>query len=166
MVGNFQKGCRIAYILMPFPYAQVRTPAPRPCARQRTSAHLCARQAQVRTRPPHGSARAHPCPCAGREVDLRRVLPAVAAGVRGHATLRHARRVLLRGAGRLRGGPDLGSGISGQKMGFKCTRLVEPERVVWFQRKRYGIYTPHFNRKNELVLFRGRKPDSAPQILI
>ena len=38
----------------------------------------------------------------------------------------------------------------------KGTRLAESERGVWFPWKRYGICTPHSNRKCELILFRGR----------
>ena len=51
-------------------------------------------------------------------------------------------------------------------MGLKDTRLAESEWGVWFSWKRHGICTPHFTRKNELVPFRRRKPDSAcPQLL-
>ena len=47
------------------------------------------------------------------------------------------------------------------------SRLAESERGVWFWLKRYSISTPHFYRKNELTLFRGRKtilpPNSGAQ---
>ena len=49
-------------------------------------------------------------------------------------------------------------------MGVKCARLAASERGVWFSWKMHGIYTPHFNRKYELTLFRGRKR-FCPQIL-
>ena len=39
----------------------------------------------------------------------------------------------------------------------------ESERGVWFWLNRHSICTPHFNRKNELILFRGRKTISAPK---
>ena len=48
-------------------------------------------------------------------------------------------------------------------MGSEGSRLAESERGVWFWLKRYSICTPHFYRKNELILFRGRKTDSAPK---
>ena len=53
-------------------------------------------------------------------------------------------------------------------MGSNGTKLTESERGVWFSWKRYGICTPHFNRKYELILFRGRKtilptPNSGAQ---
>ena len=50
-------------------------------------------------------------------------------------------------------------------MGSEGSRLAESERGVWFWLKMYSICTPHFNRKNELILFRGRKTVSTPQIL-
>ena len=56
---------------------------------------------------------------------------------------------------------NLGSRIWGQTMG---TKLAESERGVWFSWERYGICTPRFNRKYELVLFRGRETDSAPKL--
>ena len=60
---------------------------------------------------------------------------------------------------------DLGSRIWGQKMGSNSegSRLVESERGVWFWLNRHSICTPHFNRKNELILFRGRKTVSGAQ---
>ena len=44
------------------------------------------------------------------------------------------------------------------------TKLVEPERGVWFSWKMHGICTPHSNRKYELIVFRGGKR-SCPQFL-
>ena len=53
-------------------------------------------------------------------------------------------------------------------MGSKGTKLAESERIVWFSWKRYCICTPHFNRKYEPILFRGRKtilpPNSGAQV--
>ena len=43
-------------------------------------------------------------------------------------------------------------------MGSQGSSLAESERGVWFRLKRHSICTPHFNRKHELILFRGRKP--------
>ena len=48
-------------------------------------------------------------------------------------------------------------------MGSEGSRLAESERGAWFWLKRYSICTPHFNRKYKLILFRGRKTDSAPK---
>ena len=48
-------------------------------------------------------------------------------------------------------------------MGSEGSRLAESERGVWFWLKIYSICTPLFKRKNELVLFRGRKTVSAPK---
>ena len=42
-------------------------------------------------------------------------------------------------------------------MGSEGSRLAESERGVWFWLKVYSICAPHCNRKNELILFRGRK---------
>ena len=65
------------------------------------------------------------------------------------------------------GGPpcdsNLGSIRWGLKMGSEGSRLTESERGVTFWLKRHGICTPRFNRKDELILFRGRKTDSAPK---
>ena len=56
------------------------------------------------------------------------------------------------------------AGVLGHEIGHKSgTKLAESERGVWFWLKRHSICTPHFNRKNELILFRGRKTDSAPK---
>ena len=46
-------------------------------------------------------------------------------------------------------------------MGSRGTKLIESERGVWFSWNRYCICTPRFNRKNELIVFRGRKTVSA-----
>ena len=58
----------------------------------------------------------------------------------------------------------------GQKMGSEGARLAESERGVWFWWKRYGICTPRFNRKNELVLFRALililPPNSGAQLIL
>ena len=61
------------------------------------------------------------------------------------------------------GGFALGSRIWGQKMGSEGSRLAESERGVWFWLNRHSICTPHFNRKNELILFRGRETVSTPK---
>ena len=68
--------------------------------------------------------------------------------------------------GRDQSGPTsayLSSRIWGQKLGSNGTKLAESERGVWFSWKRYGICTPRFNRKYELIIFRGRKTESAPK---
>ena len=44
-------------------------------------------------------------------------------------------------------------------MGSEGSRLAESERGVWCWLNRHSILcTPRCNKKNELVLFRGRKP--------
>ena len=48
-------------------------------------------------------------------------------------------------------------------MGSEGSRLAESERGVWFWLKRHSICTPCFIRKNELIVFRGRKTVSAPK---
>ena len=53
--------------------------------------------------------------------------------------------------------------IWGQEMGSEGSRLAETERGVWFWLKRHSICTPHFNRKYELMLFRGRKTILPPE---
>ena len=54
-----------------------------------------------------------------------------------------------------------------QKMGSEGSRLAESKRGVcfWFSWKGHGICTPRCNGKYELIILRGRKTDSAPQIL-
>ena len=59
--------------------------------------------------------------------------------------------------GALVAGLKLGSGIWGQEISSKGTKFVESERGVWFAYNMYGSCTPHSNRNNELILFRGRK---------
>ena len=48
-------------------------------------------------------------------------------------------------------------------MGSKGAKLAESERGVWFWLKIHGTCTPHFKRKYERILFRGRETDSAPK---
>ena len=54
--------------------------------------------------------------------------------------------------------------LGAEKWGSEGSRLAESERGVWFWfwLKRHSICTPHLHRKNELILPRGRKTDSAP----
>ena len=44
--------------------------------------------------------------------------------------------------------------------------MAASERGVWFWLNRYSICTPHFNRKDELILFRGAGNRFCPQILM
>ena len=50
-------------------------------------------------------------------------------------------------------------------MGSNGTKLAESERGVWFSWKRNGICTPHFIRKNKLILFPGAENRFCPRIL-
>ena len=55
--------------------------------------------------------------------------------------------------------------LGGRKWVLNVRDWPSQNGVFGSRGKMYGICTPHFNRKYELFLFRGRKTDSAPQIL-
>ena len=55
--------------------------------------------------------------------------------------------------------------FGGRKWIPKVQDWLSQNGGVWFSWKSYGICTPHSNRKYELILFRGRKTVSTPQIL-
>ena len=64
-----------------------------------------------------------------------------------------------------RGTPTWAPEFGGRKWVPKVRDWPSQNGVLWFRLTRHSTCTPHFNRQNELIRFRGRKIVSAPKLL-